>query len=85
MANFSFGSDELKRNFLAPAIAGDMVTCLGVSEVGAGSDVASKFSYCDPKRSRSAEQLTSSWSLISYWILLQKYVLETTIYFLSSP
>jgi hypothetical protein len=35
-----FGSDELKRTFLAPAIAGDMVGCIGVSEVAAGSDVA---------------------------------------------
>ncbi|MFN3200776.1 MAG: acyl-CoA dehydrogenase family protein [Bradymonadia bacterium] len=35
------GSDEVKRNFLAPSIAGDFVACLGVSEVGAGSDVAS--------------------------------------------
>ncbi|WP_197475934.1 acyl-CoA dehydrogenase family protein, partial [Oleiphilus sp. HI0043] len=35
-----FGSDELKRDFLAPAIAGDMVACIGVSEAGAGSDVA---------------------------------------------
>ena len=66
MANFSFGSDELKRNFLAPAIAGDMVTCLGVSEVGAGSDVASKFSYCDSKRSRSVKRFTTLWSLKSH-------------------
>ena len=36
-----FGSDELKREFLAPSISGDYVACLGVSEVGAGSDVAS--------------------------------------------
>lgn len=35
-----FGSDELKREFLAPAIAGDVVGCIGVSEAGAGSDVA---------------------------------------------
>ncbi len=35
------GSDALRREFLAPAIAGDMVACLGVSEVGSGSDVAS--------------------------------------------
>ncbi|MBN8749948.1 Acyl-CoA dehydrogenase [Xylophilus ampelinus] len=35
-----FGSDELKREFLAPAIAGDTVGCIGVSEPGAGSDVA---------------------------------------------
>ena len=36
-----FGSDALRREFLAPAIAGDMVGCIGVSEPGAGSDVAS--------------------------------------------
>ncbi len=35
-----FGSDELKAQFLAPAIAGDMVGCIGVSEPGAGSDVS---------------------------------------------
>jgi citronellyl-CoA dehydrogenase len=34
-----------KREFLAPAIAGDMVGCIGVSEPGAGSDVASIKSY----------------------------------------
>ncbi|GLC91893.1 acyl-CoA dehydrogenase [Cupriavidus sp. TA19] len=37
----AFGSEELKRNYLAPAIAGDMVCSIGVSEAGAGSDVAS--------------------------------------------
>ena len=36
-----FGSDEVRREFLAPAVAGDMVACIGVSEPGAGSDVAS--------------------------------------------
>ncbi len=36
-----FGSDELRREFLAPSIAGEMVACIGVSEPGAGSDVAS--------------------------------------------
>ena len=35
-----FGSEELRRDFLAPAIAGDMVGCIGVSEPGAGSDVS---------------------------------------------
>lgn len=35
-----FGSDELKKQYLAPSIAGDMVGCIGVSEVGGGSDVA---------------------------------------------
>jgi len=36
-----FGSDEVRKEFLAPSISGDYVACLGVSEVGAGSDVAS--------------------------------------------
>ncbi|WP_077003504.1 acyl-CoA dehydrogenase family protein [Variovorax sp. KK3] len=35
-----FGGDALCREFLAPAIAGDTVGCIGVSEPGAGSDVA---------------------------------------------
>ena len=35
-----FGSDELRAQFLAPAIAGDAVGCIGVSEPGAGSDVS---------------------------------------------
>lgn len=36
-----FGSDELRAEYLAPAIAGDMVVSIAVSEAGAGSDVAS--------------------------------------------
>lgn len=36
-----FGSAELKKEFLLPSILGDKVACLGVSEVGAGSDVSS--------------------------------------------
>jgi len=35
-----FGSDALRREYLAPSIAGDVVGCLGVSEPGGGSDVA---------------------------------------------
>ncbi|GLQ06784.1 acyl-CoA dehydrogenase family protein [Sneathiella chinensis] len=35
------GSEELKQEFLVPTIAGDRVGCIGVSEAGAGSDVAS--------------------------------------------
>jgi len=34
------GSDEVKRNFLQPAIQGDMIAALGISEPGGGSDVA---------------------------------------------
>ncbi|HIF17398.1 MAG TPA: acyl-CoA dehydrogenase [Cycloclasticus sp.] len=37
----NFGSDELKRKYLVPAITGESVGCIGVSEEGAGSDVAS--------------------------------------------
>ncbi|MFO1199291.1 MAG: acyl-CoA dehydrogenase family protein [Burkholderiaceae bacterium] len=36
-----FGSDELRREFLAPSVAGEYVAAIGVSEAGAGSDVAS--------------------------------------------
>lgn len=35
-----FGSDALRKEYLAPSIAGEMVGCIGVSEVGGGSDVA---------------------------------------------
>ena len=35
------GSDALREEFLRPSITGEYVACLGVSEVGAGSDVAS--------------------------------------------
>ncbi len=35
-----WGSDELRREFLAPAIAGDQVASIAVSEVSGGSDVA---------------------------------------------
>jgi citronellyl-CoA dehydrogenase len=35
------GSDALREEFLQPSISGEMVACLGVSETGAGSDVAS--------------------------------------------
>ncbi|HXI86576.1 MAG TPA: acyl-CoA dehydrogenase family protein, partial [Parvularculaceae bacterium] len=36
-----FGSDEVREAFLRPSITGDYVACLGVSETGSGSDVAS--------------------------------------------
>lgn len=35
-----YGSDALRKEFLAPAIAGEQVVSIGVSEPGAGSDVA---------------------------------------------
>lgn len=36
----NFGSDELRQEFLVPAISGDMVVSIAVSEPHAGSDVA---------------------------------------------
>ncbi|MBO0332300.1 acyl-CoA dehydrogenase family protein [Sneathiella sp. CAU 1612] len=35
-----FGSDYVRETYLKPAISGDYVACIGVSEPGAGSDVA---------------------------------------------
>lgn len=34
------GTDDQKRRFLAPAIRGELITCLGITEPDAGSDVA---------------------------------------------
>ena len=45
-----FGSHELKKSFLAPSIAGDFVACVGVSEPGAGSDVANIRTNAKPKK-----------------------------------
>ena len=39
-AIYEFGSDYLKGNYLKPAIAGDMVAAIAVTEPGAGSDVS---------------------------------------------
>ncbi len=36
----AIGSDEVKQEFLAPAITGEKISALGVSEPGGGSDVA---------------------------------------------
>jgi alkylation response protein AidB-like acyl-CoA dehydrogenase len=35
-----FGTEEQKQRYLAPAIRGEKIACLGISEPGAGSDVA---------------------------------------------
>jgi acyl-CoA dehydrogenase len=37
---WKFGSEEQKRRYLAPAIAGERIGALGITEPGAGSDVA---------------------------------------------
>ena len=42
-----FGSEEQKQKYLVPAIAGDKIACLGITEPGAGSDVASLSTYAE--------------------------------------
>jgi alkylation response protein AidB-like acyl-CoA dehydrogenase len=37
---FKFGTEEQKRRFLVPAIAGEKIAALGITEPGTGSDVA---------------------------------------------
>lgn len=37
---FKFGTEEQKQRYLKPAIAGEKIFCLGISEPDAGSDVA---------------------------------------------
>src|ERR671937_524127 len=37
---FLFGTEEQKRGYLVPAIRGERISCLGISEPDAGSDVA---------------------------------------------
>ena len=39
-ALLSYGSEELKQDYLVPTIAGDLVGCIGISENHAGSDVS---------------------------------------------
>ncbi|RIK96272.1 MAG: acyl-CoA dehydrogenase [Burkholderiales bacterium] len=69
-----FGSDELKREFLAPSIAGERVACLGVSETGAGSDVASirTFAHKDggDYRIRGGKMWTTSGTQADWMCLL---------------
>jgi len=69
-----FGSDELKREFLAPSIAGERVACLGVSETGAGSDVASirTFAHKDGAdyRIRGGKMWTTSGTQADWMCLL---------------
>ena len=59
-----FGSDHLKEMFLAPTIAGDVVVCLGVSEAGAGSDVASIKTTAKPKNGETSLSITELGSIL---------------------
>ncbi|MEW6552664.1 MAG: acyl-CoA dehydrogenase family protein [Actinomycetota bacterium] len=50
-----FGTEEQKQKYLAPAIAGDKIACLGITEPGAGSDVAGLTTY--------AEKVNGGWKV----------------------
>jgi acyl-CoA dehydrogenase len=45
---WKFGSEEQKQRFLAPAIRGEKIGALGITEPGAGSDVASLRTRAEP-------------------------------------
>ncbi|NPV60555.1 MAG: acyl-CoA dehydrogenase [Actinobacteria bacterium] len=42
-----FGNEEQKQKYLVPAIKGEKIACLGITEPGAGSDVASVSTYAE--------------------------------------
>ena len=56
-----FGSDELKKSFLAPAISGDFVASIAVSEPGAGSDVAGLKTRAESKGDEYVINGTKMW------------------------
>ncbi len=60
-----FGSHELKEEFLTPSVAGDIVACLGVSEAGSGSDVASIKTTAVPKKGELLEWLVGLVAMVS--------------------
>jgi acyl-CoA dehydrogenase len=45
---WKFGSEEQKRRYLVPSIRGELIGALGITEPGAGSDVAALATRADP-------------------------------------
>ena len=45
---WKFGTEDQKRRFLAPAIRGERIAALGITEPGAGSDVAGILTKAEP-------------------------------------
>ena len=48
----SYGSEDQKQRYLAPAIAGDCLVSIGMTEPGTGSDLANVQDHGDPRRRR---------------------------------
>ena len=59
-----FGSEELKRRYLVPQARGEKIACFGLTEPGAGSDVASM--ECTARREGSRYILNGQKTWISY-------------------
>ena len=53
---FNFGTEEQKQRWLAPGIAGEKVGALGITEPGAGSDVAGISTFAEARRRRLRRQ-----------------------------
>ncbi|MEW6555354.1 MAG: acyl-CoA dehydrogenase family protein [Actinomycetota bacterium] len=43
----AFGTEEQKQKYLVPAIKGDKIACLGITEPGAGSDIANLSTFAE--------------------------------------
>ncbi len=69
-----YGTEALCEEFLRPTIAGELVVCLGVSEVGAGSDVASIRTFArrdgDDYVIRGSKMWITSGTQADYMVLL---------------
>ena len=50
------GTEEQKQRYLVPGIKGERIGCLGITEPGAGSDVAGIRTTRDPRRRRVRDQ-----------------------------
>ena len=50
------GTEEQKQRYLVPGIKGEKIACLGITEPGAGSDVAGIRTTRDPRRRRVRDQ-----------------------------
>ena len=53
---WKFGTEDQKRRYLAPAIAGEKIAALAITEPGAGSDVASIATRARARRRRLRRQ-----------------------------
>jgi len=58
---YRFGSEELRRKYLVPALRGDLVTTFALTEPGAGSDLASITTRAERRGDRWVLRGTKTW------------------------